>query len=380
MTIAGLIAHNAFRNKRRLALTVGSVTVSLFLLTVLQVMLRGFTDPAATEHSAARLVVRHKVSLANMLFSKYKTRIEAMPGVAACTKLIWFGGIYQDEKNFFPQFACDADALFNVLTEASIAPEQRQRFIQERTACVVGIKTMERFGWKLGDHIHLMGAMWPCDPELTIRGVFSGSLDDTMLFFHHTYFDEMLGNRGFTGLFWVRAENAAAVPGLIERIDAAFENSDAETQTEAERAFQVGFVSMLGNVKVLIGSISTVIVFTLLLATAGTMGRAIREREREVAVLKALGFDGWRIGGMMLAESCGMALAGGLLGCLGAWLVLSTIDVQKLSHGLFVRFELTPQILADGLLVSLALGIASCVLAAWRSVRKGVAEGLRTAD
>src|ERR1035441_9393685 len=133
MTIAGLIAHNAFRNKRRLALTVGSVTVSLFLLTVLQVMLRGFTDPTATEHSAARLGVRHKVSLANMLFSKYKTRIEAMPGVVACTKLIWFGGIYQDEKNFFPQFACDADALFNVLTEASIAPEQRQRLDRKTT-------------------------------------------------------------------------------------------------------------------------------------------------------------------------------------------------------------------------------------------------------
>ena len=380
MTIAGLIAHNAFRNKRRLALTVGSVTVSLFLLTVLQVMLRGFTDPAATEHSAARLVVRHKVSLANMLFSKYKTRIEALPGVAACTKLIWFGGIYQDEKNFFPQFACDADALFNVLTEAGIDPEQRRRFIQERTACVVGVKTMERFGWKLGDRIHLMGAMWPCDPELTIRGVFSGSLDDTMLFFHHTYFDEMLGDRGFTGLFWVRAENAAAVAGLIERIDAEFENSDAETQTEAERAFQVGFVSMLGNVKVLIGSISTVIVFTLVLATAGTMSRAIRERGREVAVLKALGFEGWRIGGLMLAESCGLALAGGLLGGLAAWLVLSTMDVQELSHGLFVRFEVTPGILGRGLLASLALGIASCLLPAWRSVRRGVAEGLRAAE
>jgi putative ABC transport system permease protein len=380
MTIAGLIAQNAFRNKRRLALTVGSVTVSLFLLTVLQVMLRGFTDPAATEHSAARLVVRHKVSLANMLFSKYKARIETLPGVVACTKLIWFGGIYQDEKNFFPQFACDAEALFNVLAEASIAPEQRRRFIQERTACVVGVKSMERFGWKLGDRIHLMGAMWPCDPELTVRGVFSGSLDDTMLFFHHTYFDEMLGDRGFTGLFWVRAENAAAVTGLIERIDAAFENSDAETQTEAERAFQVGFVSMLGNVKVLIGSISTVIVFTLLLATAGTMSRAIRERGREVAVLKALGFEGWRIGGLMLAESCGLALAGGLLGCLAAWLVLSTIHVQELSHGLFVRFEVTPQILARGLLVSLALGLASCLLPAWRSVRRGVAEGLRAAD
>jgi putative ABC transport system permease protein len=380
MTIAGLIAHNAFRNKRRLALTVGSVTVSLFLLTVLQVMLRGFTDPAATDHSAERLVVRHKVSLANMLFSKDKTRIEALPGVAACTKLIWFGGIYQNEKNFFPQFACDADALFDVLTEASIAPEQRERFIQERTACVVGVKTMERFGWKLGDRIHLMGAMWPCDPELTVRGAFSGSLDDTMLFFHHTYFDEMLGDRGFTGLFWVRAENAAAVTGLIERIDALFENSDAETQTEAERAFQVGFVSMLGNVKVLIGSISTVIVFTLLLATAGTMSRAIRERGREVAVLKALGFEGWRIGGLMLAESCGLALAGGLLGGLAAWLVLSTMDVQELSHGLFVRFEVTPGILGRGLLASLALGIASCLLPAWRSVRRGVAEGLRAAE
>jgi putative ABC transport system permease protein len=380
MTTAGLILNNALRNKRRLALTVGSVMVSLFLLTVLQVMLRGFTHPAATEQSAARLVVRHKVSLANMVFSKYKTRIEALPGVAACTKLIWFGGIYQDEGDFFPQFACDGDVLFNVLTEVQIDPEQRRRFIEERTACVVGVKTMERFGWKLGDRIHLMGAMWPCNPELTIRGVFAGSLDDTMLFFHHAYFDEMLGDRGFTGLFWVRAENAATVQGLIERIDATFENSDAETQTEPERAFQVGFVSMLGNVKALIGAISTVIVFTLVLATAGAMSRAIRERGREVAVLKALGFQGWRIFGLMLAESCGLALTGGVLGCLAAWWVLSTMDVQALSHGLFVSFDVPPEILGSGLLASLALGIASCLLPAWRSVRRSVAEGLRTVD
>jgi putative ABC transport system permease protein len=380
MTIAGFIARNALRNKRRFTLTVGSVAISLFLLTVLQVMLRGLTDPTATEHSAARLVVRHKVSLANMLHSKYKARIEAMPGVAACTKLTWFGGTYRDEKNFFPQFACDADALFEVLTEVKIAPEQRQRFIEERTACVVGAKTMERFGWKLGDRITLMGAMWPCDPELTIRGVFSGSLDDTMLFFHHTYFDELLGDKGFTGLFWVRAGNAAAVPELIERIDAAFENSDAETQTETERSFQAGFVSMLGNVKALIGSISTVIVFTLLLVTAGTMSMAIRERVSEVAVLKALGFESWHIFGLMLVESCGVALLGGLLGCLGAWLVLNTIDIQELSRGLFVSFEVTPAILARGILVAAAMGMVSCLLPAWRSVRKSVAEGLKMVE
>ncbi len=380
MTIAGLIADNAFRNKRRLALTVGSVTVSLFLLTVLQVMLRGFTDPTATEHSAARLVVRHKVSLANMLFSKYKARIEALPGVAACTKLTWFGGVYQDERNFFPQFACDAEALFNVLAEAKIAPEQRQRFIAERTACVVGAKTMDRFGWKPGDRVHLLGAMWPCDPELTIRGVFSGSLDDSMLFFHHAYFDELLGDQGFTGLFWVRAESAAVASALIERIDPLFENSDAETQTETERAFQAGFVSMLGNVKVFIGSISTVIVFTLVLVTAGTMSRAIRERRREVAVLKALGFGGGRLFGLMLAESCGLALAGGLLGCLGAWLALGILDVQKLTHGLFISFDVTPPILGRGLLASVALGVVSSLMPAWRSARKNVAEGLRTVE
>lgn len=380
MTIAGFIVRNALRNKHRFTLTVGSVAISLFLLTVLQVMLRGLTDPTATEHSAARLVVRHKVSLANMLHSKYESRIEALPGVAACTKLTWFGGTYRDEKNFFPQFACDAGALFEVLTEVKIAPEQRQRFIEERTACVVGVKTMERFGWKLGDRITLMGAMWPCDPELTIRGVFSGSLDDTMLFFHHTYFDELLGDKGFTGLFWVRAGNAAAVPELIGRIDAAFENSDAETQTETERSFQVGFVSMLGNVKALIGSISTIIVFTLLLVTAGTMSMAIRERVGEVAVLKALGFESWHIFGLMLAESCGVALLGGLLGCLGAWLVLNAIDLQELARGLFVSFEVTPTILARGILVAAAMGILSCLLPAWRSIRQSVAEGLKTVE
>src|SRR6266536_738611 len=190
MTLGGLILRNALRNRRRLVLTVSGVAVSLFLLTVLQVVLRGLTDPSGSDQSALRVVVRHKVSLANMLFSRYKPRIEQMPGVAACTKLLWFGGIYREEKNFFPQFACDANSLFKVLTEARIDPGQLQDFVREKTACVAGIKTMQRFGWKVGDKITLIGAMWPCDLELTIRGVYSGSLDDANLFFHHEYFDE----------------------------------------------------------------------------------------------------------------------------------------------------------------------------------------------
>ena len=211
MSIPSFIVRNALRNKRRFLLTVFSVALSLFLLTVLLVMLRGLTAPATTDEAALRIVVRHKVSLANMLFSKYKSRIERMPGVKHCTKLLWFGGIYQDEKNFFPQFACDADTLFKVLSEARIDPAQHEQFVRERTACVVGIKSMQRFGWKLGDRITLMGAMWPCNLELTIRGVYSGSVDESNLFFHHEYFDEALGDQGITGLIWVRCESAAAV-------------------------------------------------------------------------------------------------------------------------------------------------------------------------
>src|SRR4026207_1086484 len=144
MTVPGLILRNAVRNKRRFLLSVLGVAVSLFLLTVLQVVLHGLTDPAASDQTAMRIVVRHKVSLANMLFSRSKPRLEQMPGVAACTKLLWFGGIYREEKNFFPQFACDADSLFKVLTEARIDPAQLQDFIREKTACVAGIKTVQR--------------------------------------------------------------------------------------------------------------------------------------------------------------------------------------------------------------------------------------------
>jgi putative ABC transport system permease protein len=380
MTLPGFIARNALRNKRRLTLTVLSVAVSLFLLTFLQVLLRGLTDPAATPASSTRLVVRHKVSLANMLFSRYQARIERLPGVAACSKVLWFGGVYQDERQFFPHFACDARALFDVLVEARIDPDQKQRFIQERTACVVGVKTMERFGWRLGDRITLLGAMWPCDLELTIRGVFSGSLDDSNLFFHHDYFDQLLGDRGFTGLFWVRAESPAAAPRLMEQIDAEFANSDAETHTEAERDFQLGFVSMLGNVKALLTSISTVVVVTLLMVTAGTMSMAVRERVREVAILKTVGFTGRRILGLLLAESLALALIGGGLGCLGAALALGAVNAQQLTHGLFVSFEVTPAIVARGLAVAAALGLLSCLGPAWSSARRRVVDGLRTVE
>lgn len=380
MTLAGFIARNALRNKRRFALTLFSVAVSLFLLTVLQVVLRGLTSPTTTDEAALRVVVRHKVSLANMLFAKYQPRLEKMPGVKATTRLLWFGGIYRDEKNFFPQFGCDAASLFKVMAEARIEPKQLEHFVRQRTACVVGAKTMERFGWKLGERITLLGAMWPCDLELEIAGSYTGGLDESPLYFHHEYFDELLGDQGITGLFWVRAESAAAAADLMPRIDTEFANSDAETLTETERAFQIGFVSLLGNVKALIATISSVIVFTLVLVTAGTMSIAVRERAKEIAILKAVGFDGVRVFGLILAESFGLALAGGLIGCGGAWLLVHTVDIYRLSRGLFVDFEVTPRIASISMAVAAALGVLSCLLPALASVRRSVVDGLRTVD
>jgi len=376
----GYIVRNTLRNKRRFALALSSVAVSLFLLTMLQVVLRGLTDPATTDEAALRVVVRHKVSLANMIFAKYKPRLEKMPGVKAVTKLLWFGGIYREEKNFFPQFACDADTLFQVLVEARLDPRQLERFVRQRTACVVGVKTMERFGWRVGDRITLLGAMWPCDLELEIAGAYSGGMDETPLYFHHEYFDERIGNQGITGLLWVRAESPAAATELPGRIDAEFANSDAETFTETERSFQIGFVSLLGNVKALIAAISSVIVFTLVLVTAGTMSMAIRERVKEIAILKAVGFDAARVFGLILAESFGLALGGGLAGCAAAWLVVRTVDIHRLSRGLFVDFAITPRIAGFSLAVAAVLGVVSCLLPALGSVRRSVVEGLRTVD
>ena len=380
MTIPGFIVRNAFRNKRRLLLTVLSVALSLFLFTTLQTALRELTQPATSEAAALRLVVRHRVSLANVLPEKYQTRIERMPGVKYCTKFTWFGGIYRDESNFFPQFGCEADKLFKVFTESQIDPQQMENFIKERTACVVGKKTMERFGWKIGDKITLLGTIWPCDLELIIRGVYYGGIDETNLFFHHEYLDELLGKQGLVGTFWILADNAAVIPGLIERIDKAFANTDAETKTETERAFQLGFVSMFGNIKMLIGSICTVIVFTMMLVTASTMSMAIRERSREIAILKAVGFDGSQIFGLILAESFGLAMVGGVIGCVGAWLLFSNVDMYTISRGFFIKFDVTAHIVAGGLLVAAVLGVVSCLVPSYASLKTSVVTGLKELD
>ncbi len=382
MTIPGFILRNACRNKRRLILTVLSVAISLFLLTILLTTLKLMIDPPTTDQAALRIVTRHRVSLANVLPEKYQFRIERMPGVQYCSKFTWFGGIYKDEASSnFAQFAVDADNIFRIFPEAVVSPLQEEAFVKEKTACIVGGKLAERFGWKLGDRVVITGALWPCDVELIVRGTYRGEgIDETIVFFHHEYFDELMDRRGLVGTFWIKTTTADVIPGLIDRIDAAFRNTDAETKTETERAFQLGFISMMGNVRLFIGSICTVIVFTMLLVTASTMAMAIRERMREISVLKALGFTGMAIFSLILAESCGLAWAGGFLGCFGVKFLAETMDVYKFSHGFLPMFPVSADILAIGMLVATGLGVISSLVPAYTSIRTSVATGLKELD
>jgi putative ABC transport system permease protein len=376
MGALAFIWKNITRNRRRTVLTILSIALSLFLLSTLMTVLTelGRESPDGDQH--LRLVVRRASSLGDPLPESYLDKLKRVPGVRMVHTLSWFGGLYVDERNFFANFGCDPETLFPMFNENRLPPEQLSAFKKERTAAVAGRKLAERFKWRLGDKITLLGTIYPVDLEFTLRGIYTG-LDETAFFFHHAYLDEALGRTGKVGTFWLKAASAAEVPVIAERVDAMFKNSDAETKTETERAFQLGFVAMLGNIKTLISSISSVVVFTILLVTANTMAMSIRERAREIAILKTLGFTRRRLLGLLVAESAAIALAGGLLGTLGARLFYSLVDVWKHTQGFFPIFVVEPETITIGLLLSVLIGVTSAAVPAYRVSRQTIAHALR---
>ncbi len=381
MTLAGFIARNALRNKRRAALTVLSVAVSLFLFVMLLVTLHEFTVPPEDIGSSLRIVVRNKVSLAAVLPARQLATLDRIPGIAAVTPFTWFGGKYKDEEfTTFAQFAVDPVRFTNVFVEAHTDPEQIEAWKKNRLSCLVGKDTMAKYKLKIGDKMKLSSTIYPMDVDLEIAAVYAGTLDDRNVFLHHKLLDESLNNSGIVGTWWLRAGSAGVAPAVIDAINKAFANTSAEVRAETERAFQMGFVSMWGNIKILIGSICTVVVFTLLLVTVSTMSMAIRERFRELAVLKALGYRRRELFAFILAESFGLAMLGAVLGAGGAWLFFGTIDIQKLTNGIFVCFEVTPRILGMAFTVAAGLGIVAALPPSLAVARATVVDGLRTLD
>lgn len=381
MTTASFIMKNALRNKRRALLSVLSVAASLFLLVTLLVALRELTSPPAGLGAALHVAVRNKISITNLLPARQRPIIEHIPGVAAVTPFTWFGGKYQNEEGMtFAQFALDAKVVRRLFVDLKMTEAEWKDFEDEKTAAIVGKITADKYHFHVGQRITLDSTVYPGALSFKIAGIYHGTADDRNMFFHQDYLDDSIGLPGQVGMWWLKVKTIEDMPGVIAKVNQAFANTSAEVRAESERAFQLGFISMWGNIKMLISSICTVVVFTLVLVSASTMSMAVRERFRELAILKAIGFRRRELFALILAESFGLAVAGGLLGIGGAYVLFTYGDVSKMTHGIFVAFEVTPKIMGLAALVAGTLGVIASIAPSIAVARMSVVNGLKTLD
>ena len=280
----------------------------------------------------------------------------------------------------FAQFAIDPEGFLKISSDAHISAEAAKAFVSDRRACIVGKVTADKYKIKVGDRMNLQGTFWPFDLELHVVGLYSGTPDDRNVFFNQKYLDEASGGGGQVGTWWIKARTIDDVGPVVAAIDKAFMNTSAEVRAETERAFQLGFISMWGNIKMLINAICSVVVFTLILVSASTMSMAIRERFRELAVLKALGFRRRELFGFILAESFALAALGALLGVGGSWALFTFVPAPVLTANFFPSLEVTSRIIGRGCLVAAALGVISSLAPALSVARMSVVEGLKTLD
>jgi putative ABC transport system permease protein len=377
---SSLIFANLFRKKIRLILTVGSFAVALFLFSFLAVV-KGAFGRGADIAGADRLVIINRISIIQPLPLNYKDKILRIPGVAAVTHNNWFGGVYQDEKNFFPQFAIDPENQRIVLPELKVPDDQWANFVKDRQGAIVGAKTAARFGWKIGDRVPLKttifggAATW----DFNVDGIYHSEKaggDESQFWFQWDAFEEGVPKtfKDRVGWYVVKIQNPDDAPRIGKAIDDMFSNSDFETKTETESAFAAGWVKQFGNIEFLILSIGGVVFFTLLLVTGNTMATSVRERTAELAILKALGFSDRFILTMVLAESVSIALIGGLLG----------IGLAKLSTAwgspapsVLPLFYLPMSQVFVAIGVAIAVGLVAGLLPALAASRLKVVDALR---
>ena len=371
---------NSLRNKRRTILTIASIGVSLFLLGMLIAVYHAFYFRQGPPQQALRLVMRNRVSLTFPLPEYYEAKIRQLAGVKEVVSRSWFGGIYIDNRpeHFFPRFATDPEKIFNVYPEMRIDPDQLKAFQNERTAAAIGKTLAEKQGFKLGQKVTIKGDIYPTDIELTVRAIFEGTQDssDNVMYFHRKYIEESLpaARKGEIGTFAILADSAESVPRIAREADEMFHNSDRQTKTESERAFQLSFVSMLGNVKLFLLSICGAVVFTILLVSANTMAISVRERIKEIGVLKTLGFTTGKVLTMIISEAVIIAMIGGLFGCALAFAfckVLSNIPIM------FNGLSMPPSVLLISLSVAFAIGLLSSVVPAYSASRVPITDALR---
>jgi putative ABC transport system permease protein len=379
-----LIWSNLKRKKLRTSLTLLSVVVAFvlfgFLMAIKQALAGGVNMT-----SQDRLVVRHKVSIIQLLPESYQARMNRIPGVDFATHQTWFGGIYQDPKNFFMQNPVVPEEFLKMHPELILPPEQLQAWLKTRTGAIVGRKTAERFHWKIGDKVPIQSTIWSTAAgnrtwEFDIVGIYDGAkkeTDTTPLFFRYDYFDEnRTENRGkgLVGWYTIRVKDPTQATAVAKLVDQEFENSSAETKTEPEGAFVQAWASQIGNIVLIVAAILSAVFFTILLVTGNTMSQAVRERTGELGVLKAIGFTNAQVMSLVLAESCLLTILGGTLGLGLAWLVISHGDP---TGGLLPLFSFPARDLLVGFGISIVLGLITGIFPALQAMRLRVADALR---
>ncbi|HUA15912.1 MAG TPA: FtsX-like permease family protein [Verrucomicrobiae bacterium] len=379
MTLTRFVTKNAFRNKRRSTLTVLSIAFSLLLLTLMMTIWRAFYLDQGSAESAQRLVVRHRVSLTFSLPMYYRDKIRAIPGVLAVVPVSWFGGIYKDQKpeNFFARFGTDPDEFFKVYRDIHMPQDQILAWQRDRQGVIVDDYLAKKYGWKLGDRIVLMGDIYPVNLELYVRGIFHTDPDNKSVYFNSKYVEEAVPFfKGQAGTFSILAASPSDVSTIASAVDDMFRNSPQPTKTESEKAFGLEFVAMLGNVKAFILSICSAVVFATLLVSANTMAMSIRERTREVAVLKTLGFTRRSVLGLFVSEAVALSLVGGFIGAGMGWMLVyaATHSPQFFS---FFPMKVTPEIWVLALLTSGVVGLLSSALPSYHASQVNIVDGLR---
>src|SRR6202162_4245483 len=293
MTLSSFVAKSAFRNRRRSLLTVASIAFSLLLLCIMLCVWRSFYIDKGAPDSALRIMPRHKVSLANFLPIYYREKSRALPRVVHVAPMPWFGGKYKDDKpeNFFAQFATDPDEYFDVAADKVMPADQLAAWKRDRAGCVVDIELARKHNWKIGDHIILQGSIFPVNLDLTLRGIYAIDPPNSALYFHAKYLEESVSwFKDTAGFYFTRVDTAEHMPLAAHAIDDMFHGTPVPTKSESEQAFKLDFIATLGSVKAFILGICGAVLFTTLLVCAHTMAMSIRERTREVAVLRTLGF------------------------------------------------------------------------------------------
>ena len=380
MTLTRFVTKSAFRNRRRSILTVLSISFSLLLLTLMMTVWRRFYIDEGEGQSVQRLIARHKVSLTQNLPIYYADKMRTVPGVVAVANTQWFNGIYKDEKpeNFFAQFGTDPNEIFKVMTDYKMPQDQLEAWQRDQAGCVVDSDLAKKFGWKVGDRITLKGTIFPVNLELTIRGIFTPPQPSITVYFNWKYVEEAVSwAKGRAGTFNILADSPVDVPKVAAGIDALFHNSPEPTKTESERAFGLTFINSLGNVKAFILSICLAVTFATLLVSANTMAMSIRERTREVAVLKTLGFTRQLILRLYVSEAIAVALIGGVVGCLlGSAMVAGLAKAPGMGF-FFLGMTVTPITFAAAVFVAALVGFMSAIVPAYHAAKVDIVEGLR---